>query len=223
MGMLNTLFPPAIANANAASEDFKSEEFARQRQGFFDYIGVIERDGKAALENLLRSGARPGEETAWPLVHEFMEKYLDIVIETIHDCTEVKSRDYLEAEIRSKTHKRNADSGVSFTSVNESISTDSRAGTPPDESRSPTPDTKQGKSTLEKISKQLRKMRSRPDIKEITKTKPLSKKKSLSALVSGRSASSSSAETSFDVDEFKRKRMIWEANERKKSLQPADN
>ncbi|OKL60763.1 hypothetical protein UA08_04274 [Talaromyces atroroseus] len=232
MAMLNTLFPPAIHNAkapSAASADLTLEEVAQQRQGFFDCIGIIERQGKVAIESLLTTGARAGEETAWPMVHEFLEKYLDLATETIHDCAQVKGREYLEAEVRGKTHKRNADSGVSFTSVHESLSTtttttESRAGTPLDKSRSPTPDTKQGKSTLEKISKQLRKIRSRPDIKEPGKPKTVSKKKSLTALVSGRSASSSSAETNFDVDEFKRKRMIWEANERKKAaLQGAQN
>ena len=172
-----------------------------------------------ALEGILKSGARLGEETAWPVVREYLEKYLDLANDTIHECTRV-DRDHLEAEYRSKTHRRNADSGVSFASaMNESFSSaNTRAATPSEKSISPTPDSKQNKSTLERISYQLRKIRSRPDIKEIVKTKqPLSKKKSLSALVSGRSASSSSNESNFDVDEMKRQKMIWEAKERKKA------
>lgn len=230
IAMLNTLFPPEMKNSKAPpvpNGELQPEELARQRQGFFDYIGIIERDGKGGLENVLKSGARPGEETAWPLVHEYLEKYLDLATGIIHDCAEMKSRDYLDAELRSKTHKRNADSGVSFTSAaNESVaSTDSnsRVTTPQDKSRSPTPDTKTGKSTLERISHTLRRMRSRPDIKETGKSKTLSKKKSLTALVSGRSASSSSSESYFDVDEMRRKKMIWEANEHKKALQAAGN
>jgi hypothetical protein len=223
--MLNTLFNFQVHDPKAPKPAFDYEdkvETARQRQFFFEYIRNLERNGKVALESLLKSGARPGDETAWPLVHGFLEKYLNLADDTIHECTRVRDRDYLEAELRSKTHKRSADSGVSFTSaMNESFSSaNSRAATPSEKSRSPTPDSKSSKSRLERISHQLRKIRSRPDIKETAKTKPtLSKKKSLTALVSGRSASSSSSETHFDVDEMKRQKMIWEAKERKKALQ----
>lgn len=224
MSMLNTLFAYQVDDSKVPKPEWDYEdkvETARQRSYFFEYIRNLERNGKVALESLLRSGARPGDETAWPMVRGFLEKYLNLANDTIHECTRV-DRDYIEAEFRSKTHKRSADSGVSFTSaMNESFSSaNSRAATPSEKSRSPTPDSKPGKSTLERISHQLRKIRSRPDIKETAKTKPtLSKKKSLSALVSGRSASSSSSETNFDVDEMRRQKMIWEAKERKKALQ----
>ncbi|KAI7977357.1 hypothetical protein EIK77_004773 [Talaromyces pinophilus] len=221
MSMLNTLFAYQVDDSKVPKPEWDYEdkvETARQRSYFFEYIRNLERNGKVALESLLRSGARPGDETAWPMVRGFLEKYLNLANDTIHECTRV-DRDYIEAEFRSKTHKRSADSGVSFTSaMNESFSSaNSRAATPSEKSRSPTPDSKPSKSTLERISHQLRKIRSRPDIKEIAKTKPtLSKKKSLTALVSGRSASSSSSETNFDVDEMRRQKMIWEAKERKK-------
>ncbi|EED20196.1 conserved hypothetical protein [Talaromyces stipitatus ATCC 10500] len=222
MSMLNTLFNFQAQDSKAPKPEFDYDdkvETARQRQLFFENIRTLEKHGKVALENLLKSGARPGDETAWPLVHGFLKKFLNLADDTIHECTRVKDRDYLEAELRSKTHRRNADSGVSFTSsMNESFSSaNSRAVTPSEKSRSPTPDSRPGKSTLERISNQLRKIRSRPDIKETTKIKPaLSKKKSLSALVSRRSASSSSNETNFDVDEMRRQKMIWEAKQRKK-------
>lgn len=223
MSMLNTLFAFQVDDSKVPKPEWDYEdkiETARQRQYFFEYIRNLERNGKVALESLLKSGARPGDETAWPMVRGFLDKYLNLANDTIQECTRV-DRDYIEAEFRSKTHKRNADSGVSFTSANESFSSaDSRAATPSEKSRSPTPDSKPSKSTLERISHQLRKIRSRPDIKETAKTKPaLSKKKSLTALVGGRSASSSSSETNFDVDEMKRQKMIWEAKERKKALQ----
>jgi hypothetical protein len=218
--MLNTLFPPVTpltATSNVPNGELNPEDLSRQRQGFFNYIKSVERYGKAAIENVLKSGARPGEETAWPLVHEFLQRYLDVAHDTIYECSAIENRDCLEAEVRSKTHKRSADSGVSFASVDDSLSTASRAVTPSDKSRSPTPDSKNSKSTLEKINHQLRKIRSRPDGKDIGKPKSLSKKKSFTALIGGRSASSSSDETPFDVDEFKRQRMIWEANERKRA------
>jgi hypothetical protein len=230
IGMLNSVFPPRLANSEAPSvpiAEMTPEQVTEYHQHFFKAICTIEREGKGAVESLLTKGARPGDETSWSMVHDLLEKYLNIATETINDCAEVKGREYLEAEAeaRNKTHKRNVDSGVSFTSVRESVATtDSRAPTPLDKSRSPTPDTKPAKSTLGRISHQLRKMRSRPEIKETSKVKMVSKKKSLTALVSGRSASSSSAESYFDVDEFKRKRMIWEANERKKAaLEAAQN
>lgn len=245
IAMLNTLFPPTISNSkpsNSSNGELEPDQLARQREWFFEYIKKIERTGKVGLEYVLKSGARPGDETAWPMVHESLKKYLDLAAEMIHDCedvkgrAEIKGRDCLETELRnSKTHKRNADSGVSFTSsLNDSSvssSNDSRAATPLDKSRSPTPESKHGKSTLERISHQLRKMRSRPDIssggggnKEPGKVKTLTKKKSFTALVSGRSASSSSVHAYFDVDEMNRKKMIWEANERKKAaaLQAAE-
>lgn len=228
MSMLNTLFNYQALDTQTPRSRFDHDddkaEIARQRQLFFDSIRSLEKHGKVALENLLKSGARPGEETAWPLVHGFLEKYLDQADDTIFECGQVKDRDCEEVERRSKTHRRNADSGVSFTSaVTESISpTNTRVVTPSEKSRSPTPDSKSRKSTLERISHQLRKIRSRPDIREPTKSKPpttLSKKKSLSALVGGRSASSSSNEASFNVDEMRRQKMIWEANQRKKAAQ----
>ncbi|QKX56540.1 uncharacterized protein TRUGW13939_03645 [Talaromyces rugulosus] len=220
LAMLNTLFPPVTPltpTSKVPNGELNPEDLSRQRQGFFNYIKSVERHGKAAIENVLKSGARPGEETAWPLVHEFLQRYLDVAHDTIYECSAIENRDCLEAEVRSKTHKRSADSGVSFASVDDSLSTASRAVTPSDKSRSPTPDSKNSKSTLEKINHQLRKIRSRPDGKDFGKPKSLTKKKSFTALIGGRSASSSSDETPFDVDEFKRQRMIWEANERKRA------
>jgi hypothetical protein len=223
LAMLNTLFPPVtpFTATKVPNGELNPEDLSRQRQCFFNYIKSVERHGKAAIENVLKSGARPGEETAWPLVHEFLQRYLDVAHDTIYDCSSIENRDYLEAEVRSKTHKRSADSGVSFASVDASISTGSRAVTPSDKSsddksRSPTPESKHSKSTLEKINNQLRKIRSRPDGKDLGRPK-LSKKKSFTSIIGGRSASSSSDETPFDVDEFKRQRMIWEANERKRA------
>lgn len=219
--MLNTLFPPAppsAATVKVPSGDLDPKDLSSQRQGFFKYILDVERHGKAVIENVLKAGARPGEETAWPLVHEFLQRYLDVAHDTIYDCSSIENRDYLEADVRSKSHKRSADSGVSFASVDDSVSAGSRAVSRAgsDKSRSPTPDSKtSSKSTLTKINNQLRKMRSRPETRE-TKPKSLSKKKSFTALIGGRSASSSSDEA-FDVDEFKRQRMIWEANERKRA------
>ena len=97
LAMLNTLFPPLTPGTNVPAGELSAEELSRQRQGFFQYIKSVEREGKLAIQNVLKSGARPGEETAWPLVHEFLVKYLDLAVTMIHDCGQVHGRDVLEA------------------------------------------------------------------------------------------------------------------------------
>ncbi|KAL1967614.1 hypothetical protein VTN77DRAFT_3129 [Rasamsonia byssochlamydoides] len=231
LAMLNTLFPPVTAATTPPTAYLTPTILQSQRDGFWRYITGVERNGKEILNTVMQQGAREGEETAWPAVRETLDKYLRVANEIIDECSEVNGRDTLEDESHGWSHKRKADSGISFGSSDRPLSPSNHSsnGDSMEKPLPPWPDVKPSKSsgsTLERIAREIRKMRSRSDVKENskgkTKAKGLSKKmKSSGALGVGRgnSSSSSSEDSLFDVEEFKRKRLIWEANQRKKEQQ----
>lgn len=175
-----------------------------------------------------------------------MEKYLRMANGVIEECLEVNEKDSLEGDERMRK-SRKVDSGISFTSsggpsmsgsgssrgstsssIHSAAKFSSKAAPPPAEVK----DLKPGGSTLERIAKEIRKMRSRGDLRDSSKdAAPKSKtlKKMRSASILGERdknlGSSASDPPPFDVDEFKRKRMIWEAQNAKKadhSKHPSD-
>lgn len=230
LAMLNTLFPPVTATTTQPTPYLTPTILQSQRDGFWRYITGVEVNGKKILNTVMQQGAREGEETAWPAVRETLDKYLRAANDLIDECRDVKARDTLEESHGWGHHKRKADSGISFGSSDGRVSPSTRsdAGSmekplPPWPEVNPS---KSGGSTLERIAKEIRRMRSRPDVQENaskgkSKAKSISKKmKSSGALGLGRGNSSSSSEdTMFDIEEFKRKRLIWEANQRKKEQQ----
>ncbi|KAN0069885.1 hypothetical protein V8E54_012191 [Elaphomyces granulatus] len=229
LAMLNTLLPPVTPATVQPTAHLTPKILQCQRDGFWRYIISIETNGKQILDKVMKQGAREGEETAWPLARDALDKYLRSANEIIGDCLEINDPESLADESSDGVHKsRKVDSGISFNSE--------RSETPSGSSNSSgilnkdiftTPKTKKGKAgstTLERIAKELRKMRGGRDHKEKNRDSEGSNRilpkrlKSTSALNEGyrcTSGSSSSDCSHFEIDEFNRKRLIWEATNKK--------
>lgn len=232
--MLNTLYPPT--NPPQYTQYITDTILAAHRQGFSQYIFAIEKQGTKILDPLIKQGIREGEVNGWPSVRETLDKYLRMANGVIEECCEINGKDSFEGDERMRK-SRKVDSGVSFaSSEGQSISAGSRSSrgsmrssttsvtkaSKPAPSPVETKDLKPAGSTLDRIAKELRKMRSRGDIRDSKDTPSKSKtvKKMKSAGILGdrdkNLGSSASDPPPFDVDEFKRKRMIWEAQNAKK-------
>jgi hypothetical protein len=221
IAMLNTLFPPVMSAPPTSHLTLRI--LNTQRKGFFKYILEVERNGRHALDNLIKEGSREGDRTGWPVVRDTVDKYLRAANGIINECFEINGLESLENHPEEWQHRsRNIDSGVSFGLVDRP-STSSSAGStkllnkPLPPSPAPGEPKHTSHSTLERIAKEIRKMRSRGDLRETVKdakerVRSLKKMKSTSVLRErDRNVGSSSSENSFDADEFKRKRMDWEA------------
>jgi hypothetical protein len=236
LAMLNTLYPPTTSAQPTAQ--LTGTILNAHRQAFFRYIFAIEGRGKSILDPLIKQGIQEGDVNGWRLVRDTIDKYLRAANGIIDECYEVNGKESLEGD--QPQHKaRKIDSGISFSSSERpststryshdstNSSTTSAARVPSKSAQSPTPevkDYKPGGSTLEKIAKEIRKMRSRGDIRDTAKNtpaKPKTLKKMRSASILGERdrnlGSSVSDPPPFDVDEFKRKRMLWEAQNSKRS------
>lgn len=213
IAMLNTLFPPVTEFTTTATPQLSPHVLKSQRDGFFRYISAVDANGKQILDQVILHGAPPGEKNAWPLVRDTLDKYLRTANEIIDECHGV-DRSSLEEESNRKGHKgRKVDSGVSFAaSIN---SNDCNLDKPLPPSPSEDAHAKTGGSTLERLARELRRMK----MGESGKAKSLKKARSNSALaVRAENLTTLSGETSFfDIDDHKRKRLIWEAKSRKRT------
>lgn len=203
LAMLNTLFPPTIPRQPTAQ--LTPQLLKQQREGTFKYIRGVETHGKQVVYQLMKTGSQQGDDTAWPLVRDALDKYLDAAQDIIASCEEVKGRDYLEEESR-RGHRRKPDSGISFGSsvrTTESDDHSSRSNSV-DKPLPPSPESELRKppvSKLEKITRELRRIRSRIDGRDRADSKSRSP-----SLARGRSSRSSSDE--FDELEARRERLI---------------
>lgn len=229
IAMLNTLYPPTTTSQ--PTPQLTSMILASQRNGFFRYIQGVEKNGKGILSNLQNQGRRPGEENGWIATRDAVDRYLRAANAVIEECQEITGVDSLDSESEDPYRKgKRADSGISFLTGGRP-STSSSGSSKTKEKPLPEPPTpRRGGSTLERIAKEIRKMKSRSEVKDAAKkeeklkTKSLKKMRSASALsnrdtnfrVSLFGGSADGRETPvFDVDEMKRSRMIWEATTNK--------
>lgn len=289
--MLNTLYPPAmIPNVQFVqpTHQLTPAVLSAQRNGFFRYITAVEKNGTTILQSLITKGQRPGEESGWPSVRETMDKYLSMANGIIDECYEVTGSGDILSPVSSSfggsenedEKRRKVDSGISFTSSSNRGSVQSHRTRPSTSSSSvnthnrnqsndkPLPAHPQeavhkpAGSTLERIAREIRKIRSRGDIRDAARSKPssgsaadismvdvdgprppssgkdrklrlrpsLKKMRSNSALRETDANSALSAPTSsdggpfegtrppvFDKDEMQRRRMVWEAQQKKKN------
>lgn len=232
LAMLNTLYPPT--NPNQFTPYITDTILNAHRQGFSQYIFGIEKHGPKILDPLITQGIREGETNGWPSVRATLDKYLRMANEVIEECFEINGMDSLEGD-EGMRKSRKVDSGISFAfSEGQSASGGSSRGSTRSSINSvtkgskPAPplgtakNLKPGRTALDRIAKEIRKMRSRGDLRDLkdtpAKPKTLKKMKSTSILSDGDRdfGSSASDPPPFDVDEFKRKRMIWEAQTAKK-------
>ena len=229
LAMLNTLYPPVSTVQPTAQ--LTSKILTSQRNGFFRYIQGVERNGADILHNLIDQGKRPGDINGWAAVRDTVDKYLRAANSIIDECFEITGPDSLSPTSEENIRKsRKTDSGVSFATGDRPSTSSSGSSKTREKPLPPSPEPKlprQGGSTLEKIAREIRKIRSRNDMRNDAKketkerSRSLKKMKSASALVErdGNIASSSSDGTNppnFDAEEMKRKRLIWEAKQHRK-------
>ena len=251
IAMLNTLYPPTTATP--PTRQITAHILASQRSAFFRYIQGVERNGKGILKNLEHQGRRPGDDNGWLVVRDIVDRYLRTANGVIEECLEVSGLEYFDREHESHRHTdRRADSGVSF-ATGDRPSTSSSTGSktnfsttnkplpasPPTKERSAPPTPKKRGTTLEKIARELRNLRSRNEVKEMQgndninvnneakepQGRSLKKMKSTSS-IGGMKAKharvgSDEAMTEFNIDDARRQRMIWEARKEKENAVPS--
>src|SRR5437762_1325244 len=136
LAMLNTLYPPTTiptAQFIQPTAQLTSKVLSTQRNGFWRYIGAVEKSGTSVLATLMDQHKRPGDATGWASLRDTLEKYLMAANGIIDECYEIGSRNTLGvaspvAAFFSSAHvgldgdRRKADSGVSFTSTTSSSS-----------------------------------------------------------------------------------------------------
>ena len=246
IAMLNTLYPPSMTTA--PTRQVTLSILNSQRSAFFRYIQAVEKNGKGILKNLEHQGQRPGDANGWIVVRDVVDKYLRAANGVIEECLEVLGPDYFDPDI--EAHRRNdrrADSGVSF-ATGDRPSTSGSAGSKsnsstkdkplpasPAHSGPPVPPTpKKRGTTLEKIAREIRNLRSRNDIKEVAsnynsevkdpKARSLKKMKSTSSIGGTKAKQarlgSDEAMADFNIDDARRQRMIWEAQREKENRNP---
>ncbi|KAL8711057.1 MAG: hypothetical protein Q9220_004438 [cf. Caloplaca sp. 1 TL-2023] len=262
IAMLNTLYPPTTSVP--PTRQLTSSILESQRNTFFRYITAVEKNGKNVLRNLETQGKGPSDANGWTAVRESVDKYLRTANSVIEECLEVTGPECLDPESQDyRRADRRADSGVSF-GVGDRPSTSSssrgsrsnsttnatnnkplpasptkaQAGPlhQPQSTATPSSPKKKG-TTLEKIARELRNLRTRSDPQKNTmagesvdceRTKTIKKMRSTSSI---RETSSSRSITSkhmrmgsggsgrartFDiVDEEKRQQLIHEARMKK--------
>lgn len=253
IAMLNTLYPPTTVAA--PTRQLTGQILCSQRNAFFRYITAVEQNGKDILKNLEHQAQRPGDANGWAVVRDIVDKYLRTANGVIEECLEVTGPEYFNAESQAfRRSERRADSGVSFATGDRpstSSSTTSKKdilevdkplpASPSNIQPLPTPQTPLAKkrgTTLEKIAREIRNLRNRNDVKEIshrTNTDPeigepkkrgLRKMKSTSSLANVRRdpSSSGSDEPMPDLNfDARRRRMIEEARREKENKRPGSN
>jgi hypothetical protein len=183
--MLNTLYPPVMATQPTAK--LKEETLMSQREGYFKYIQTVEKRGVKCLQTLMNQGAKDDEPNGWAAVKRTLDQYLILSNSIIKECWDVNAIPYDDAVIQPqalKTHsteatettKRNGrkvDSGFSFSSNGTHSKNASTSSNKSTYSQPPTPSTPVGRSgsTLERIARELRKIRPKSRI-EVTEMIP---------------------------------------------------
>ena len=257
--MLNTLYPPTTSTA-PPTRQLTSTILASQRQAFFRYIIAVEKNGKSVLKNLEHQGERPTDANGWAVVHEVVDKYLRAANGIIEECVEITGTDTFDP--KSEEHRRNerrTDSGVSFattdrpstsstdSSRNNSVQTSISSRTNSMDRSKPLPECpgavlpnnrpssplKKRGTTLEKIAREIKNLRTRNDVRELDhrhtyevsrtqdKTKSLKKMKSTSSINAARAKHGRSGSgdypgiAPFEIDDSQRRRLLQEAQARR--------
>ncbi|KAJ6092552.1 hypothetical protein N7486_007841 [Penicillium sp. IBT 16267x] len=219
VAMLNTLFPPVSEKSPTPTSQLTRHILKVQRSGFFTWINAVSRDGNTTiLRPVITQGAPEGEESSWPIVRDSVEKYLTMAQEIIDECMLIHEPNHLEeAPSPQSAHRpkgRKVDSGISFASSTSNLSL-SEASQEKPLPYFPAPSPTQAKSAgsaLERLATEIRRMGLG------NKTKNLKKMKSTTTFGIRPSSQDSYTESSyFEIDEQKRRRLIGEATNRKKS------
>jgi hypothetical protein len=74
MGMLNTLLPPMHNKPKLPVALLDLQTLKEERDGFFDYIRLVQKSGPDVLKPILEMNKGPGDETGWPSVQRIVDK-----------------------------------------------------------------------------------------------------------------------------------------------------
>lgn len=172
VAMLNTLYPPVATSQ--PTKLLTAAILKKQRDGFFRYIQIVEKNGPSVLKTVMEQGKLEGDGNGWGAVQQCLDKYLGVAKNMIDDCSEITNVDHFgPAEGTGNRKSKKTDSGVSFgsdhrpsTSTSTSIK-DKPLPPSPNESKF----SHKGLSTLEKITREFKRMRvkSRVEVDEIVK------------------------------------------------------
>lgn len=247
IAMLNTLYPPTTATP--PTRQLTAHILESQRNAFFRYIQGVQKNGKGILHNLEHQGQRDGDANGWAVVRDIVDKYLRTANGVIEECQEVSGSEFFDTETEAYRHgERRTDSGVSF-ATGDRPSTGSSTGSRTNAAtinkplpaspkvKSPVipPTPKKRVTTLEKIAREFRNLRTRNDVKEISttnnineatqpKVRMLKKMKSTSSIGGSKAKharlGSDDPMTDFNIDDAQRQRMIWEAQKEKENRAP---
>lgn len=247
IAMLNTLYPPTTATP--PTRQLTAHILESQRNAFFRYIQGVQKNGKGILHNLEHQGQRDGDANGWAVVRDIVDKYLRTANGVIEECQEVSGSEFFDTETEAyRRSERRTDSGVSF-ATGDRPSTGSSTGSRTNAAtinkplpaspkvKSPVipPTPKKRGTTLEKIAREFRNLRTRNDVKEISttnnineatqpKARMLKKMKSTSSIGGSKAKharlGSDDPVTDFNIDDVQRQRMIWEAQKEKENRAP---
>ncbi|KAF2240765.1 hypothetical protein BU26DRAFT_189275 [Trematosphaeria pertusa] len=229
MGMLNTLLPPQQNGGKLPSSLLNHQTLKQERESFFHYIQQVQKHGAGVLRPLME-----GEKTNWPVVQKEVDKYLRVAKNIIDDCMATLGTEDFKPVEESRKGKK-TDSGVSFGSeLRPSTGSSLEKPLPDSPADASVP---KGLSTLEKITREFKRMRvkTRPDVEEIVKMeqhlpmtgenkgKKIKKARSIASLGRLKQANSSSTSLAgsrkgsdavpFDAEEMRRARMVYEASQ----------
>jgi hypothetical protein len=215
IAMLNTLYPPTSESSPTPTPQLTARILNSHRDGYFQFINAVHAKGTGVLEPVIRQGAAEGDANNWPQICETLHKYLILVNDVIDECVLVNEPASLEeAKSPGRGRGRKFDSGVSFgsstgTSIGEGTMTEKELP------QFPAPkniNAKTGSSILERLAREVRALGAN------SKARNLRKMKSTTTLNARPGSQQSHAESSFfEIDDHKRKRLIFEANYRKNS------
>jgi len=245
MGMLNTLLPPMQSQTKLPSPLLNIETLKDERDGFFEYIRLVQKNGPGVLKAVIDMNKGPEDETGWPAVQKLVDKYTKVAKQMIDDCLATAGPESFErySDEYKTGKKEKKDSGISFGSKRRpSVGSSLHEQQVPE----PTPafaTTVKGPSTLERITREFRRMRvkPRPEVEEIvqikqrsaadivplpadsTGKKTLKKARSLASLKFGNGSSlslasrkGSESHPSFNAKEMQKHRMVYEASVNKR-------
>jgi hypothetical protein len=194
--MLNTLYPaPGLSSGQFVqpTQQLTPTVLSQQRTGFLRYINAVEKNGSGVLTSLMDQHRREGETTGWPQLRETVDSYLRMANSIIDECLEITGHgtsptaaSFTSMEC-DEDGRRKVDSGISFgssassnrnsgqshhtrPSTSSSYSTHSRKASKEKQNYSATEDRdvtpKAAGSTLERIARELRKIKSRGNMRE---------------------------------------------------------
>lgn len=231
IALLNTLFPPL--DSRPPTPHLNGKLLLDHRMRFYDYISSFEKKGVQVLKPVIEQDRRPGEKTGWPVARGMIDSYLNLANNIINECSEVTGCQHFAETEAGQRKGRKVDSGISFTSserpsTSGSSSSSSKNSTKPSTPLSQNTQAKGSNgSTLERIAREIKKLKSRGDLREAAKEpskrpNTVKKIKSSGLLRETMRSLSMTDEPTFDPDKFKQQRKQWEAKNAHKLRQATE-